>query len=120
DAGKSWDALCRNPEICTSSDQNFFEPTHILDCAKSFWLAVDRKTMQIEDRICDQLTRSMESHVTAAVGFEDFDTALGELFGRSEDVLCFGISSQRDHRRVLQQQKNVPDEAVFTQVDQPL
>ena len=76
--------------------------------------------MQIKDRICDQLTRSMESHVTAAVGFEDFDTALGELFGRSENVFRFGISSERDDRRVLQQQKNVTDEAVFTQVDKPL
>ena len=62
----------------------------------------------------------MESHVTAAVGFEDFDTAMGELFGRSEDVFRFGVSSQRNHWRVLQQQKNVADEAVFTQVDQPL
>ena len=76
--------------------------------------------MQIKDRICDQLTRSMESHVTAAVGFEDFDTALGELFGRSENVFRFGISSQRDYRSVLQQQKNVADEAIFAQVDQPL
>jgi hypothetical protein len=62
----------------------------------------------------------MESHVTAAVGFEDFDTALGELFGRSEDVLCFGISSQCNHRGVLQQKENIADEAVFAQVDKPL
>ena len=62
----------------------------------------------------------MESHVTAAIAFEDFDTALGELFGRSENVLRFGISPQRDHWRVLKQKKNVADKAIFAQIDQPL
>ena len=120
DSGKSWDAACRDPEICTRSDQDFFESSHILNCAESLPLAVRRKTAQIEDRICDQLARSMESHVTAAIAFEDFDTALGELFGRSENVFRFGVSSQRNHWRVLQQQKNVADGAIFPQVDQPL
>src|SRR6266581_5084793 len=67
DSSKSGDALCRDPEIGTSSDQDFFQPTHILDCAESFPLAIDSKTAQIEDRICNKLTRSTESDVTATV-----------------------------------------------------
>lgn len=120
DSGKSGDAPCRNSEIRTSSDQYFLEPPHVLDRAESLSRAVDGETTQIEDGIRDELTRPVESHVTAAIAFENVDTALGELFRRSENVLGLSISSKRNDRRVLEQQKNVADESVFTQVDKPL
>lgn len=120
DSRKSGDALCRDPKICTSSDQNFFKPPHVLDRAQSLSRAVNGETTKIEDGIRDELTWSMESNVTATVAFEDFNSALGEQFRGSKDILRFSIPSQRNHWRVLEQQKNIADEAIFAQIDKSL
>ena len=62
----------------------------------------------------------MKCNVTSAIAFENFHAALCELLRRGEHVRSFGIPAEGDHRRVLQQKKNIADAAFFAQVNQLL
>jgi hypothetical protein len=71
---------------------------------------------QVEDGISDDLPGAVESDVATAVAFEEFDTAPGKEFGRSDYVRRFRVAPQRDDGRVFQQQKDVADLFFFAQV----
>ena len=60
----------------------------------------------------------MKRHVAAAVAFEDFYAAEGQLLSRQQDVCRFGIATQRDDWRVLEQEQYVADAAGFAEFDQ--
>ena len=105
--------LARDP------DQGFFQQAHIVDHAQPC-AALGPMRPQVEDRIADQLTRSVIGHIAAAL--DDVQSRAAPIqfgIGR-EDKLTPGISAQRQHRRVLQQQQHVADSVRAPQLYQLL
>jgi hypothetical protein len=75
-------------------------------------------TSQVEDGVADELAGAVEGDVTTAVAFEKFHAALGEEFRRSNHVGSFRVAAESDHRRVFEQEQNVADLLLFTQVNE--
>src|SRR5438128_697590 len=69
--------------------------------------------MQIKNGIRNQLSRTVEGHIPAAVTFKRLDAAFSQLFRSNQDIRSPGIAPQRDHRRVLKEQQDVTDTAFF-------
>ena len=121
DAGEAADAGGGNAEVGAGADQDFFQAAHVLDRAQGLALAVGRgDAAQIENGIADELAGTVERDVAAAIAFEYFHAALGQQFGRSDDVFLLGIAAESDDRRVFEQKKNVADAAFLAQFDQAL
>ena len=62
----------------------------------------------------------MISHVATTIAFEYFDASLCELLRRSEYIPGLGVSTQRNHRRVLEQQQDIADTIFFAKVHELL
>jgi len=62
----------------------------------------------------------VECHVAPSIALEHLYAALSELFGRGNDVGRFRVASQGDDGRVLEQEENVADLALFAEIDEPL
>ena len=62
---------------------------------------------QIQDRIADELTRAVEGHVSAAARFKKLDAVSFERLRSREHVraIVAGPDSERDDRRVLEQEQ---------------
>ena len=62
---------------------------------------------QIQDRIADELTRTVEGHVSASARFKKLDTVSFERLRSREHVraIVTGPDSERDDRRVLEQEE---------------
>ena len=121
DAGEAADACCRNAEIGAGADQDFFQAAHVFDGAQSFAFAVGSgDAAQIENGISDKLAGAVESDVAAAITLENFHAALGQQFGRGDDVFLLGVAAESDDGRMFEQQQNIADAAFFAQFDQPL
>ena len=103
-ASQAGHALCPNREIGAGADQNFFQPAHEFDSAQSFsqgGRSVRRstgKSSKIEDRIAHDLSRTVESNVTAAIAFVNLYTALGQEFGRCNHIGSFRIAPESNNR----------------------
>jgi hypothetical protein len=69
--------------------------------------------MQIKDGISDQLSGTVERHISPAVALKHFHAAFRQFLLRNQDIGCSGIAAQRDHRRVLKEQEDIPDAAFF-------
>src|SRR5258708_8546270 len=73
---------------------------------------------EVDNRIADELTGSVESHVAAALDFEDIDA------GGSEEMSRMGIPAQRYDRWVLEQQEHImieaPRDSVFSELPLPV
>ena len=121
DTGEARDAFRWNSDISAGADQNFFQSAYVLYDAQSLSFAIRRiETPQIENRIPDELPGTVESYIAAAIAFENFNATLHELFGWGNDVGGLGVATQRDHRCVLQQQKQVADLAILAEFYKPL
>ena len=107
------DALRADAEIAAGADQNFFQAAH-----KLYGADFGLEAAQIEDRIGDELAGTMEGDVAAAIDFVQLDTALRQELRRGQHVVQTGIASERDDRRMLQQQQRVLDAAGFAQLEQ--
>jgi hypothetical protein len=101
--------------VNAGSNESFFDSTNELDDADLLG-----ETAQIEDRITDKLAGAMEGHVAAAIDFEDRDTFAGQELARRHDVACVRVSSKRNHRRMLEKQKNVPNAVLLPEFHQVL
>lgn len=80
------------------------------------WLTAE--AAQIEDRVTDELSWSVESDVAAAIAVEDLDAAGGQVFGWGENVGRLGVSAEGDDGWVLEQEKKIGDLAGLTQIDE--
>lgn len=61
------------------------------------------KATEVEDWVADDLARTVEGDVAAAIAFKELDAAFLQQIGRGNDVRSFGIPSQRDDGVVLKQ-----------------
>ena len=64
------------------------------------------------------MPRPVKRNIPAAIALEHLDAASGQHFGRSEHVGSLGVASERDDRRVLEQQQHVADLSRLAQIDQ--
>ena len=100
--GQSWTPFRRDREIGTGTDQDFFESANEFDSAESFAFAIRRgESSKVEDRVADDLSRTVESNITAAITFEKINAAMGQEFGRCNDVASFRIAPKSNDRGVF-------------------
>ncbi len=67
-------------------------------------MGVAPRGLEREDRIADELSRTVIGHVAAATGLVQLDAASGELGRIEADVLGPTTAAQRHDWRVLEQQ----------------
>ncbi len=113
-------------EIGAGADQYFLEPAHEFDGAKTFaqdGRGIRRSTgesSKIEDGIADDLSRTVESNVSAAIAFVKLYAALGQEFGRCNHIGSLRIAPESNDGGVLQQQQHIADLLRFSQLNQLL
>ena len=73
---------------------------------------------QIEDGVADELAGAVIGDVAAAIDLVQGDAAAGQQLVGGENVGAAGVAAQREHGRVLEQQKHVADAALLAQSDQ--
>ena len=118
DAGELGDARGGDAEVGAGADEGLFHFTNEFDGAEGFALAFwGGEGAEIEDGVADKLAGTVEGDVAAAVAFNDFYAALGQEFGRGQDVGGLGVAAQGDDWGVFQQKKDVADLAGFAEVD---
>lgn len=66
------------------------------------------------------MPRSMKRNIPTAIAFTNFNSALGEAFRRSEHVCRFGVTSESDNWRVLEQKKDIANSSIFAERHQSL
>jgi len=136
-SGKSRHSLGGNGEVGAGADEHLFQAANEIDSAEM--LAERRranlrlaradpstslragfcvhpyttKTPQVEDRIADDLAGTVECDVAATIAFEEFNTPLGQEFGRSHYIRSFGIAAESDDGLVLEQEKDVANFFIF-------
>src|SRR5579872_450600 len=126
DAGQTSNPLRRNRKIGTSANQHIFEASHKIDGAESLSQSgrdicrIASVAAKVENRIADDLSRSVKGDVAAAVAFKNLDSALGEQFRRGDYIRTFCVAPKSDDRFVLKQQKHVANFFIFAQCDQLL
>src|SRR6185437_9288694 len=99
--------------------KHFFEVAHELDDAHGLARRTLRwKSAQVENRVGNQLSRTVERHVTTPIAFENLDPALRERLRRRHDVLRMRIAPERDHGSVLEQKQHVSYPSLFAKFDQ--
>src|SRR5207244_4180002 len=90
------------------TDDDFFHLAHELDWIKRLVSAVAAgESVEIEDRVGDELSRPVIRNITATVDLEQLNLAALQLFLRQQNVFNFGVAAERDHRRMLEQQEHV-------------
>jgi len=111
----------RNAKVRAGPDENFFQAANVLDGAQHPPLLIRRtERPEIEDGITDELSRAVESYISATVAFKKLHTALGKLRGRGNYIRGFRVPSERDDWGVLKQKEYVTDAAVLAKLDQLL
>ena len=112
-AGQSLDAPRFDPEIGGRLDQHFLE---VADVA----VHVAAIGFQIEDRIANELPRTVIGDVAAAAGFMDVDAARSELIGRGEYVRppAVAANAEREDVRMLEKDQQIADAASLALGDQ--
>ncbi len=125
-ARQSWHSLGRNREIGAGADQNFFEPSHEFDSAKTFSQGGRRvcrstgESSKVEDWVADDLSGAVKGNVAAAIAFVKLDATLGQEFGRCNHIGSFRIAPESNDGGVFQQQQHVADLLRFSQFNQLL
>ena len=99
-AGQSGVAIRLDAEVAERLDQHVLEPPQVP-------VEVLAMCPEVEDRIADQLARTVEGHVAAALDLDHLDPAPGELRRRQRQAAGPGPAAERDDRRVLHQQQHV-------------
>jgi hypothetical protein len=64
---------------------------------------------QVEDRVADDLTRTVVRHVTSAAGLVDGDPEFAKPLARSDDVGARNLASnpERDDGRVFEEEQQI-------------
>jgi hypothetical protein len=105
--------------VRAGTNQDFFQPPHVLDRTESFALTILRhKTTQIENGITNQLSRPMEGHVTPSVALEDLHAPLSQFRRGSKNIRRLRIAAQCNDRRVFEQEEDVTNATFLTTLDQ--
>ena len=108
--GFAIDKVCLHAELGQRFDNRPLQQSHVGDGAKP-------SRPDIDDRLADQLSRTMIGCLAATVGLVNLDTRVFQYFTVGKDVRITGPSPQRDHVRMLKQQKRVGDSIRFPCVE---
>jgi hypothetical protein len=63
--------------------------------------------LEIDDRVSNELSRSMKGHIATSLDLEQLNTLRGKKLGRSQKVLFLGRPAECHDRRMLDEQQNV-------------
>jgi hypothetical protein len=69
---------------------------------------------QIEDRIADQLARAVIRDVAPTLHVEKLDPSRGKRRFRDQQMSVLSAASECDHRGMLEEQEQVPHQALDT------
>ena len=124
-----------NAEVGAGANQHFLQAANIIHRAQGlshawirrplagFFVRTTRpvsigiaKVAQIENGIAHQLPRAVIGHISATIALINLDPFALQMSRRGEDVAAIGVSAQRDHGRMFQQQENIRDLAGVAQV----
>lgn len=113
DTGEALNATGRNPIVFRDANEDFLQITHVA-------VHVQTIGMQIENRIADELSRTVIRDVAAAPGFEDVDAGRLQRIGRGTHVRPPTVASdaERQHARMFDQEQKVVDVAGATLLDE--
>src|ERR1041385_1774174 len=114
-ARKAGNALGNYSQIAAGADKSLFQLADKINSANA-----RLKGSQIENGIADELAGTVESNVAATVSLMQFNSIAGQELTRCNDILRPGVASQRDHRRMFQQEQRMRDAFVFHQADKRL
>src|SRR5580704_14989877 len=120
-AGEARNTFRRNTKVGAGADQNLFQPAHKLHGTQRLSLAVRRrKTPQIENRITNNLSRTVEGYVATAITLKHLHAALRKLLARRNHVGSFRVTPKSDDWSVFKQQENIANQAIFAKLNQLL
>ena len=97
DPGEAGPPLARHAQLRQCDDQGFLNPAEIP-------VEILPVALEIHDRVADELARTVEGHITAALHLEQFDTALRQRLGGRQQVLSPGRAPERHDGRMLDEQ----------------
>jgi hypothetical protein len=108
----------RNSKFRARPNQSFFQAADEFHRAQAFPILIRRrKCPQIKYRVRYQLPRPVKGYVPTAIAFMHLNAATGKRFSGSNNIPGVSVAAQRDHWRVFEQEKCVPDPGVFTKCD---
>src|SRR4029079_1023247 len=96
----------RHAIVRADADHHLFDVAHIDVHIAPIGLEVD-------DRVTDDLSRSVIGHIATAPGLEHIDAQLGEPLGRGHDVGTTAVSAntKSNHRWMLKEEEEVGNPA---------
>ena len=94
--------VCRDANFGQRFDDRPLQHAHVCDGAQS-------NCPQINDRVANQLSRTVIGRFTAAVGLVDLDAAGSQCIERTQDVTLADPPAQRDYMWVLKKQEGIGD-----------
>src|SRR5215469_1979144 len=108
--GHSLFAVRFNSEIRGGANHHFFELPHI-PCN------VTANRSEIQDRITDNLSRTVIGDVSTAIRGMEVDVHLAEQMLRREKIFLMAIAPKRDDVRMLAEKQNIRHRASFARND---
>jgi hypothetical protein len=70
-------------------------------------MEIQAMPLEIDYRVSDQLSRSVEGDVPSALHFKKLDTLAAQKLGRSDEVLSLGCAAEGDYRWVLDEEEHI-------------
>ncbi len=102
-----------NIELCKSEDDDLFEATEIA-------VNIGKVPVQIDDRIPDDLSRTMVGDIPSTVDAEDLHPANRQLLLRCEKMILVPPFADRIDMVVLSKEEQVVHKPIMAKVKQPM
>lgn len=99
---QSLDASCTDTEICGRTDEDFFDVANV-----TTHIATIRR--QFDNRIPDNLARTVISHIAATTGLKKFNTGLRPRQIIYQDICAIGGATQSYDVRMFKQEDLIVD-----------
>jgi hypothetical protein len=81
---------------------------------------VSANTVQIEDRVANDLTGTVVGDIAAAVGLAELDSLLAQNMFRDKQILPAGVAAQGEYMRMLAENEDIVDHTRFARNDETL
>jgi hypothetical protein len=68
---------------------------------------VQAVSLEIDDRVSDELSRSVKCHVAAALDLEELHALAVKKLGRRDEMFSLGRPAERDYRWVFDEEQHI-------------
>jgi hypothetical protein len=112
-AGESLDAVSRDPVVGSRPDKDFLEIADVLVNVAAIWF-------QVDNRVADNLSRTMVGNVAAAPGLMHLDAARSKRFGGRQDVRAPAVAAdaEREDVRMFDENELIVDPIAAPLIDE--